>query len=91
MTDCIYAAVSHPPKRRNWRWTIPAIVIGGAILGGIAVVVDHQPEPVTCEPGSRPVAIVQPATSDTYLRPVCLPDKVVWTTRGYDPLGAPSR
>lgn len=62
MTDCIsYPAVSHPPKRR---WLIPAI-IGGAIVAGIAGVVDHQPEPVSCEPGSTRVVIAQPVTSST--------------------------
>ena len=44
MTDCTigHPAVSHPPKRR---WLIPAI-IGGAIVAGIAGVLDHPPEPV---------------------------------------------
>ena len=73
MTDFTigHRAVSHQPERRRWRWTIPAIIIGGAILGGIATMVDHQPEPITCEPGSSPY-VAQTVTSDTHL-PVCLP------------------
>jgi hypothetical protein len=69
MTDCTigYRAVSHPPKRR-WTWT--AIIVGGAIIGGLWAG-HHQPEPVTCEPGSSPY-IAQTVTSDTYL-PLCLP------------------
>ena len=45
MPDCIYRAVSHPPKRR-WTWTIPTIIVGGAIVGGLWAG-HHQPAPVT--------------------------------------------
>jgi hypothetical protein len=84
MTDSIigYRAVSHPPKRR-WTWTIPTIIVGGAIVGGLWAG-HHQPEPVTCEPGSHP-AIYQTASPQTVEPVMCWPDKVIWTTPGYDP------
>jgi hypothetical protein len=71
MTDSIigYRAVSHSPKRR-WTWIIPAIIVG-TIVGGLWAG-HHQPEPVKCQPGSSPY-IAQTVTSDTYLKPVCLP------------------
>jgi hypothetical protein len=84
VTNCAisYPALSHLPKRR-WTLTIPAIIVGGAIVGGLWAG-HHQPEPVSCEPGSTRGVIAQTATSDTYTKPVCLPDTVIWTTPGYD-------
>jgi hypothetical protein len=83
MTDCAisYSAVSHP--RRRWRWTIPTI-IGIAIATGIWG--HHQPEPVSCEPGSQLVMVGPMETSpDTLPLAMCLSDKITWSTPGYKP------
>ena len=63
MSDCIaYPAVSHP--RRRGRLIIPTIVVVGAIVGGLWTG-HHQPEPVSCEPGSTRVVIAQTVASST--------------------------
>ena len=66
MTDCAisYLAVSHPPRR--WRWTIPTIIVVGAIVGGLWAG-HHQPEPVSSEPGPRLVDIAPTVTSSATL------------------------
>jgi hypothetical protein len=63
MSDCAisYSAVSHP--RRRWTWTIPTIVVVGTIVGGLWAG-HHQPEPISCEPGSH-VSIRQNVVSST--------------------------
>jgi hypothetical protein len=71
MTDSIYPAVPNP-ERRRWTWTISTGIVGIAIAAGVCAG-QHQPEPVACEPGSRPVVIIQ-TTSPMSLHPeVCWP------------------
>ena len=61
MTDCIYRAVWHQPKRR---W-IPTIIIGGVIAAGVWGL-HHLPEPVTCEPGSSAYVSRQNVATPTF-------------------------
>ena len=83
MTDwIIYSAAPHP--RRRGRLITPTIVVVGTIVVGGLWTGHHQPEPVSCDPGSRPVAISQVVTPTINDPVICWPDKVRWTTPGYD-------
>ena len=68
MTDFIYPSVPKPEGRR-WRWIIPGIIVGVIAAGLWAG--HHQPEPVTCEPGSSPYASMQSASPATIEPLIC--------------------
>jgi hypothetical protein len=78
MSDC---AIEHRAVSLKRRWIIPVIigVIAIGLWSGL-----HQPEPVTCDPGSHPV--IGQVASPTFIEPaMCRPDKIIWSTPGYNP------
>jgi hypothetical protein len=66
MTDCTYHGMSI--HYRLWRWIIPVIV--GGIAAGLWAG-HHQPEPITCEPGTSPYAPMQSASPATIEPLIC--------------------
>ena len=61
MTDYTYCDTSI--HYQLWRWIIP-VIVGGTVVAGLWAG-HHQPEPVSCEPGSSAYVDLTKVVSST--------------------------